>query len=129
MSFLSNIDWKKLSLPKLIGMGILVLIFVAIAIWLIAFAISTAFRSNQNVSYYDDYAISPSYAPEAGFAESMENSKLSIRNVLPPLPGRSTGSDAEEFEVTDYYASIRTRKLEESCSAIETLKPRKDVIF
>lgn len=38
-------------------------------------------------------------------------------------------SDAEDFEVTDYSATIRTRDLNKTCSAISDLKPLSYVIF
>lgn len=59
--------------------------------------------------------------------------ELSARNAassLPPRPSpQTTGDDAEEYEVTQYSASIETRDTEESCSSVEELKSRADVIF
>lgn len=57
---------------------------------------------------------------------------LSARNVtgmIPPYGNGSVGDDAEEFEVTEYYASIETRYLEDTCKEISDLKVKDYVIF
>lgn len=47
-----------------------------------------------------------------------------------PEPGTTPGGDAEEFEVTSYYASIRAHGESSGvCAAIFALKSRKDVVF
>jgi hypothetical protein len=58
-------------------------------------------------------------------------SMLSIRNIMPmpPEDGITTGNDAENYEVTDYSATIETRNLPETCAAISDLKSRDYVIF
>ena len=47
---------------------------------------------------------------------------LSPRNIspIPPMDG-TTGSDAEEFEVTSYSATVETRQLEQDCAVISGL--------
>ncbi len=56
---------------------------------------------------------------------------LSIRNISPVLPpiGGTTGSDAEEFEVTEYNATIESQNTSTECNAIGALKSRPYVIF
>jgi len=60
---------------------------------------------------------------------------LSIRNATTPSVtpnmdnGITAGDDSEEFEVTQYSANIETRRLEETCGKISSLKSRDDVIF
>ncbi|MDP3988707.1 MAG: hypothetical protein Q8P93_00505 [bacterium] len=54
---------------------------------------------------------------------------LEERAVAPAYDGYTPGSDAEEFEVTNYEATIQTRNLKDTCGAIEDLKSRSDVIF
>lgn len=58
---------------------------------------------------------------------------LSARNVagtMPyPMPGGVPGEEAEAYEVTQYNASIETRRLEDTCATIAGLKSRADVIF
>lgn len=46
-----------------------------------------------------------------------------------PKPEFAVGSDAEAFEVKEYYATIMTRNLAEDCSVIAGLKTRTDIIF
>ncbi len=82
--------------------------------------------------------VAPS-APDYGYASkgytvdsetSLSMPNLSVRNVLPvPMPGGTTGSDAEEYEVTDYNAYIETRRLEDTCQEIVGLKALDYVIF
>ena len=48
---------------------------------------------------------------------------LSARNV------DATGDQAEEFEVTEYNATIETRELDKTCSAVSGLKAQDYVIF
>ncbi|MBI2637157.1 MAG: hypothetical protein HYW81_03110, partial [Parcubacteria group bacterium] len=60
-------------------------------------------------------------------AATKEQSLLSP--ILPPQPGAPSGDDAEAYEVTDYYATVQTRKLDETCSAVSNLKAFEYVIF
>ena len=131
MDILKNINWKKLSIPKLIGVGILTVIFLTVAIWLLGFAFRTAFFGPSQLSF-------PSSAPSVFYGELEDAigqgvaTKGVSRVFLPPIPPRqdgSVGTDAEEFEVTEYTARIKTGNLDRTCSAIEDLKPRDDVIF
>jgi len=76
----------------------------------------------------DYYAKGESSAGYGGAAPS-----LSTRNVMPiypsPMPGGVSGNDAEEFEVTDYSASIETRNAERDCAKVADLKAKEYVIF
>lgn len=78
--------------------------------------------------YYDG-----GYGTKAGYAvsESASMPQLSSRNVAiyPMPPQGTTGNDAEEFEVTQYNATIETRNLDETCGSVQALKSRTDVIF
>lgn len=81
----------------------------------------------------DNYSIEPTYdggvpSPHGILA------KLSARNVsesmsIPPYYGGTSGSTAEDFEVTDYNATVETRKLKETCNSILSLKADSAVIF
>lgn len=77
-------------------------------------------------AYYgeDDYA----------YEEGYDGIELSARNVAaiapePPRPGGTTGSDAEDFEVTEYSASIESRNKTAVCAEISSLKKLDFVIF
>lgn len=65
--------------------------------------------------------------PTEGFSADL--SIRNARNALSPVPAPVTGSDAEEFEVTDYNATIETRRIGETCAAIASLKAHEYVIF
>lgn len=77
------------------------------------------------------------YAPSSineasfGYDSAMKSSpemELSARNVV-DYDGGSTGSDLEDFEVTEYSANIETRKLDNTCDTIISLKGKDYVIF
>lgn len=54
---------------------------------------------------------------------------LSYRNIA-PLPSQgTTGNTAEQFEVTDYNATIETRDKNEACARIADLKSLSYIIF
>ena len=80
--------------------------------------------------------ISPSYE-EAVFSDKImmekgiSNTVLSTRNIVGvPYNGDYTpGIDVEDFEVTEYRATIETRKLDESCATVLSLKEKDYVIF
>lgn len=58
--------------------------------------------------------------------------KLSLDNIgVPPMPpiGGGAGNDAEDYEVTDYNASIETRDKSMTCSLIAELKSREYIVF
>ncbi|MDX9893171.1 MAG: hypothetical protein RB292_02040 [Patescibacteria group bacterium] len=77
-------------------------------------------------SYYDTSSMA--YDKSAGGTAG-----LSLRNVASPsVPSAGdivAGNDAEEFEVTEYGATVETRRLADTCQKIVDLKSRSDVIF
>lgn len=69
---------------------------------------------------------------DAGFGVGMGMPTFSVRNatsIYPPRPGMSTGNTAEQYEVSDYSASIETTNLKSACEEIAGLKMKKEVIF
>lgn len=76
------------------------------------------------------YDSSYSIKSEEMYSGSDAGMALSVRNIapVPPVAG-TTGDTAEEFEVTDYSATIETRKLDDTCNAVSDLKAREDIIF
>lgn len=58
-----------------------------------------------------------------------ESASLSVRNVVGDDSDYAIGSDAENFEVTQYRATIETRMLDHDCTIVRDLKAREDVIF
>ncbi|OGD69088.1 hypothetical protein A2996_00205 [Candidatus Campbellbacteria bacterium RIFCSPLOWO2_01_FULL_34_15] len=118
---------KNLPIVKILGIGILGLIFLSVAVWFFSFAFRTAFYGGNNM-------ISPSSAPsyDMGYDMMYEEDgvamkELSMRNVI--INQGTIGSDAEEFEVTEYYGNIKTGNLDKTCGRIEELKGFDYVIF
>jgi hypothetical protein len=133
METFKNIDFKKISIPKLIGLILLGLIIFIIATSLIGFAFRTAFNTGGG------YSFSPGSAPRHYAGEMMEEAhydeeysmKLSASNIMPPpYPDtNTTGNDAESYEVTEYNGHIKTGNLNKACDTLETLKDFGYVIF
>ncbi|MBU4480379.1 hypothetical protein KKG48_02980 [Patescibacteria group bacterium] len=125
MNILKDFDFSAKNIFRVLGMGILGIIFVTIAIWLIGFAFRTAFSGGGN-TYYDEYA-----TPQSSKGISSVSDSLSIRNLVPEMDmGGSVGIyNEEDFEVTEYSSSIKTRNLDETCSKIEDLKSLDYVVF
>lgn len=134
MESLKKIDFKKISIPKAIGVFIIAIVIFVIVTSLVGFALRTAFVGPNFASRsYDGYSVTAPYygddAMEYAYEESAQ--KLSLGNVMPPTPGggHTTGSDAESFEITEYNGFIETGSLDRSCDTIENLKALEYVIF
>ena len=87
-----------------------------------------------NDSYMTSEGVSADYAVmEGGKGMALGMPSFSVRNaapdIYPPRPGMSTGNTAEEYEVSDYNASIETTELKKTCAEIAALKSKKEVIF
>ncbi|TSC71806.1 MAG: hypothetical protein G01um101470_485 [Parcubacteria group bacterium Gr01-1014_70] len=76
----------------------------------------------------DDYALESPSMSEKGNV-SMGAPERYISPVPPPSGGYVSGSDAEEFDVTEYTIKFETDNIIPICSAISDLKTRKDVVF
>lgn len=137
MKFLKNIEWTPLNILK--GIGILVLLLI-----IFSFAARFASGGLNRVAYQlkgDGFAVSQgapamygggaAYDMDMAFEEAASSTKLSLSNIgVPePVPGVTTGDDAEEYEVTDYNASFETRNKVKECTVIADLKPLNYVIF
>lgn len=96
----------------------------------IAFSPGMAGGMMQKAYDYDEAAYDYGYGSDAV--------GLSARNVammepsiapIPPIGGYSTGNTAEEYEVTEYSASIETQDKTATCGKIASLKSYSYVIF
>ena len=127
MSFFKNFDWSFKSIAKVVGLVLLGVVVLTIVIALISFSFRTVFQ--QTARYDKSYDMD--YGRGGGMVE-MASEPMMMKSgigIMPPTPNYSTGSDAEEYEVKSYSATIKTRRLEETCSAVSALKIREDVIF
>jgi len=64
-----------------------------------------------------------------GFLRESFDQTYGITSPIPPYPGGSIGDNAEEFEVTEYFATIETRTLGRICQTVSGLKTKDYVIF
>lgn len=130
MDFLNRFNLTPGNVIKLI-------VLVVIALFVLAFAfqfLNTASRElgiTQNTTGMSKSypGIAPSYDMDDAVESEMS---LSLRNIAPsPIPGDGyvPGADAEEFEITDYHATIETQNAMTSCGALKDLKAHEYVIF
>lgn len=139
MEFFKNLDLTSFRTFKIAGLIIVGLILVLFAVQIVGSTFKTftnevgptlgitvpGYGKGGGVAYDYDGA----YA-ESGSDASMP--QLSARNVgsMPyPYPQPPSGNTAELFEITQYSASIETRRVEETCDTVADLKSREDVIF
>lgn len=144
MEYFKNLDLSPGKLLKILGLTILGLFVVTVVFQLIsAFfggyrgqigqylpnstGVSVVGGGMMKVASYDSSSYGESYPGDMGYGAPA----LSTRNALKVLPpqGGTVGNDAENFEVTNYYANIETRKLDDTCKKVSSLKQLDYVIF
>jgi hypothetical protein len=122
---------KILKMAGLTLLGVVVLVFV---LSLVGSSYNSIFKKSVSRNSALQVAPSYSYGLSAGLGGNemaydtvkvggMPTTDLSIRNT------GVSGAQAEDFEVTEYSASIETRKLIETCTAVSGLKKLEYVIF
>jgi len=127
MDFLKQFDVKTSTVFKVAGLVLVLVIVLALLFRIAGSSFSSLSRSESAKTMYPQTA---SYGlGDAGYGGMAYDQTLSSRNIAPPKPGVPAGDDAEEYEVTDYYASIETRNHDASCDAIANLKSFDYVIF
>jgi len=141
---------KTLSPPRMIMVGILGVVGIAVVLWLVSFVYRAAFYGGFAVQRQGlaptSGSISRGYGT-GGYGIGAPSVREDVSSVayerggfaptLPPMPmppiiiepDYTAGRDAEDFEVTEYYGAIRTARLDETCRAIEALKAESFVIF
>lgn len=139
MQFLKDFDPKPVNILKLAGLAVVAIIVVVFAVRLIGSSFGSVSSGMGDKGSAGQAAPMASYDMAYSGTEEMAYVKsggaaLSIRNAtaptVAPQAGQATmGSDAESLEVTEYTASIETRKLADTCARITGLKAREDVIF
>ncbi len=138
MDFFTNFKYTPLNILKVAVVGVLGLIVLVFALSILNSTVKPLLQ--QGIAGVSSPSMPPSYGMGGGYAESDasynyyskgEGVNLSVRNIMPyPQPiGGTVGNDAEEYEVTDYSASIETRNREKTCRMIADLKVRSYVIF
>jgi len=121
MDFLNKFDLKSIPIFKILGIGLLGIVFLTVAISFIGFGFRTAFNGSTGYSSDSSSSNSGMIAP----------SSLSVRNVATEMAQDSGVGmyDEKDFEVTEYSAVIKTGKFEKTCSDVEVLKGLDYVVF
>ena len=103
------------------------IVLIAVVILNLAFQlIGSTFRPDP---YRNDYTQSSN-----NYGGQMEAKQLSMRNIAPMVDPDynedfSEGGDTENFEVTEYYATVETRNAKKTCAIVSDLKVKKYIIF
>lgn len=135
MEFPVKFNFKAANVLKIAGLTLLAIIVLVVAFRLIGSSFNSVFRKTAGVSSLS-MQIAPSYNAKLSNEVAYDSAGgvgLSSRNVISeptPAPASpSTGDNAEEFEVSDYNATIETRRLKDTCAQVMALKARPEVIF
>jgi len=132
--FLKKIEWTPMNMLKASGLLLAAVIVLSIVFSLVRPIVGPLVGNTRGYN-----ASAPSGAPVVSDASTEYSGKdynysengLSLDNVSMPTsePGGSVGNDAEEFEVTDYNASIETLDKDTTCAEVSKLKSLDYVIF
>lgn len=146
MEFIKNLHLERASMPKKVALLAAGILGVAIVLSIIKMTLTNTLRISQGrfgsptipLSYegYGDRGENgiQNSAPSFMNVEKMGGLDTSFMPPMPPIPpyqtGITPGSDAEDFEVTSYNASIKTwGESADVCDSLLALKARTDVIF
>jgi hypothetical protein len=77
--------------------------------------------------YADEFSMGKASDGTGGALSPSMSDDVSI--IVPPRGGYIEGNDAEDFEVTEYNASIETNDLAYTCAVLFNLKARSYVVF
>jgi hypothetical protein len=136
MEFLKNIKWTPLNMLKATGIVLAALFLISFLLNIIGsvnplrFAEEAGFSLPAKDAYTDgDYG----YAGDSEMYAEERSLRLSTNNIAPsmpvPQPAGTVGGDAEEFEVTEYHASIETSDAKYTCQQVSDLKAYEHVVF
>ncbi|MDH5596931.1 MAG: hypothetical protein OEY44_02405 [Candidatus Peregrinibacteria bacterium] len=136
MSLFKHFDWSAKSIAKVAGLALLGVAAIAVAVALISFSFRTIFSIGE-VSYRSStqgmmdggYAYDMAMEEAAYGGNAVAYGTKMMAPSIAPTPDFSSGTDAENYEVKSYYASVETRKLDETCKSIGDLKAKDYVIF
>tara|TARA_B100000745_G_scaffold294310_1_gene237149 strand:+ start:7487 stop:8500 length:1014 start_codon:yes stop_codon:yes gene_type:complete len=112
-NLIDRFDWSLTSIIKIAVAIAVVAVTLAIVVGVIGVATNKVF----NLEKYKDSVMTERFVDRAQMAISE-----------PPFV-YGGGDDAEEYERRSYDVSYKTRKFEETCAAIEALKPLEYVVF
>ncbi|MBU2542166.1 hypothetical protein KJ785_01230 [Patescibacteria group bacterium] len=133
MNLLEKYNLKLPTVLKVVGLAIVGILIIAFAFLMVGSSFKSVLRMDGSES---SYSINDSVNTASRMESAGSVMGLSVRNVisspspiLPPGGEITTGDNAEEFEVTEYNASIETRQLDQTCAKVAELKTKDYVIF
>jgi hypothetical protein len=143
MDFFKKFTWTPTYMLKVCGVALGAIIIVAALVRVIVPFSGTAFKSVGGFgvsappgapSSYDaigssvqDYSVSEEAAYSFAADGGARSGGKSVSPVPPPTG--TVGVDAEDFEVTEYHATIETREKSAVCTRVAALKQHTHVIF
>lgn len=124
---------KRLPILKIVGYVLIFLVVasVGLAVFSMLFSSSRATVSSMSMGMNYGGINSPSMPYDS---KSMDNYDMmemnqAIRTSSPINPEYSTSNDAEAYEITEHYGTIRSRNVKQTCQTILDLKPFSYIIF
>jgi len=138
MEFLKKFNLTPLKILKIVGLAIAGLILIILAWQLISATFSSitknyspmmgSFSSQESgLDYYGSMKDYASPAAEGSLGLSERNVTGASETISDQVT--ASGDNAEDFEVTEYSATIETRRLGDTCAKFIELKGRDYVIF
>ncbi len=129
MDFLEKYNLTPIKIVKFLALILLGIVILSVAFSFINNTLRSVSSGNYNQApamYSGGFMDSEEMMMESGMSKGIN---LSSRNIMPQINNYTPGVDAEDFEITEYRATVETRNLEKSCDAITSLKPSDYVIF
>lgn len=127
-------DWSFKSIAKALGLLLGGVIGISILIALLHFSYKTVTSFTQPLlETRDGKGYASEESADAGYFNNGPSSKSlsgnTVDSIYEPRPTYNSGTNAEEFEVKNYYGTIESKNLEKDCAGVSGLKSRADVIF
>lgn len=139
MEFLKKFEFTPIHVLKAAGLLLVALVVLTVIVRLFDAPVRSVFQavdhatiSSHSASFTGKGVMHVRDAIEESVAYGRgDGMALSLNNIgIPaPVPGGTVGGNAEEFEVTEYHASIETRNRERTCREVSQLKAREYVVF
>ncbi|MFA7681699.1 MAG: hypothetical protein WCX61_01580 [Candidatus Peribacteraceae bacterium] len=132
--FFTNLAAKPGAALKIFGLSLVAIIVLAFAWRIVESTFQPLFQYGNRLTtssspsrdeYYDSNA-----EEMAGGSVAMQKYDMDTAIAPePPQDGGTIGGDAEEYEVTEHNATIKTQNLDATCTEIEKLKGREEIVF
>lgn len=122
-NFIQTIKTNFTVILKILGIALVVIIILPFILTLLPNSLPSFTNSFSGMS-------SPVNNSESLDFDLDGMAKISSPAPLPPAPGSTNnGTSAEDFEITEYYANIKSHTIKNTCATIANLKALPYVIF